>query len=373
MASLRSSALRLVARPVRPCMLSPQRRWAQVHDVRVLASSRRQLGTLEKYREKLDQKARMEGHETIEDLKAAYSDKIAAERKKDAEAPFIPQAEGTPVSQPNADPDSPFWDSEHPSNGGSIPQAPETPVSQPNADTPASEKQAPPSAGDPHIPQAPETPVSQPHGDQKASGYSKEGIPTLSAFVDLKKAACLTKKDLENVWRLRHAKTPNNICAAIPKNSFLAMEELARKHPQFVLPVPHPEQGAEIHFMQWTFDDATKTSTVLFTQLAEFKNRGEFAQPHTTITHHKDLMDEKSGLVLMQGQVMDGRGMTLENAKFLVMCVQRFYGGWEAEAEELTGERKVRAEERKKLLEWFAAGDAQFSVEKLIEEAEKMG
>jgi ATP synthase F1 complex assembly factor 1 len=32
-----------------------------------------------------------------------------------------------------------------------------------------------------------------------------------------------------------------------------------------------------------------------------------------------------------------------------------------------------RAEERRRLLEWFGKGDARFSVEKLLEEAERMG
>ncbi|KGQ07641.1 Protein ATP11 [Beauveria bassiana D1-5] len=132
------------------------------------------------------------------------------------------------------------------------------------------------------------------------------------------------------------------------------MEALARRAPQFVLPVPHETQGAEMHFLQWVFDPASRTST-----------------PHTTITHHLDLADDK-GLVLMQGHVVDDRGVKPEHAKWLAVCLQRFYGAWEAGVE-LQGERKERAEARKQLLEWFAAGDARFSVEKLLEEAERMG
>ena len=119
---------------------------------------------------------------------------------------------------------------------------------------------------------------------------------------------------------------------------------------------------------------------MLFTQLAEFKVRGEYAQPHTTVTHHLDLADER-GLVLMQGQTVDGRGVSLEQARWLVMSLQRFYGGWEASSEasseagaaELTGERKERAVERRKLLEWFSTGNELFTVEKLMEEAERLG
>ncbi|KAM6519477.1 hypothetical protein FALCPG4_013108 [Fusarium falciforme] len=49
----------------------------------------------------------------------------------------------------------------------------------------------------------------------------------------------------------------------------------------------------------------------------------------------------------MQGQVVEDRGIKPENARWLVMCLQRFYGGWEGEGVELDGERKERAQERK--------------------------
>ena len=99
------------------------------------------------------------------------------------------------------------------------------------------------------------------------------------------------------------------------------------------------------------------TTTVLFTHLAEFKLRGEYAQPHTTVTHHLDLADPK-GLILLQGSVMEGRGITVEESRWLLMCLQKFYGG----------EDKV---ERRKLLEQFSHGDGEFKVELLLEEAEK--
>lgn len=96
----------------------------------------------------------------------------------------------------------------------------------------------------------------------------------------------------------------------------------------------------------------------MFTHLAEFKLSGEYAQPHTTVTHHLDLADPK-GLILLQGSVIDGRGITVDEGKWLLMCLQKFYGG----------EERVR---RKRLLEQFSQGDGGFRVEELIEEAEKI-
>ncbi|KAH7159880.1 ATP11 protein-domain-containing protein [Dactylonectria estremocensis] len=323
MASLRVPILRhLAVSPLRATRCVHQRRWAQVHDIRFLATTRPAQDIADKYRAKLDQKAKNEGLSSIDDLKAAYADRIEAERLKNViEDPVIPQAPDTPVSQPNAD---------------------GTPIKN--------------TLERPKVP----------------TGADKSAIKALDDIIDLEKSRALPDKELTAIWRLRHASSPQTLCAVVPTSAYKAMDEAARTSPQFVLPVPHPTQGAEIHFLQWTFDAASKTSTVLFTQLAEYKTRGEFAQPHTTITHHLDLADEK-GLVLMQGQVVDGRGVKPEEAKWLIMCLQRFYGGWEAEGVELDGGRKERAEERTKLLQWFAAGDSRFSLEKLMEEAERMG
>jgi ATP synthase F1 complex assembly factor 1 len=354
MASVRSPALRHLSRCAlrTPPRFINQRRWAQVHDVRFLATRGPSQAVLDKYRDKLHQKAQSEGYATVEELKSAYADKIGKIHRKDAVDFNIPQAPGIPLSQPNQCP---------------LPSQSE--AAQPNAGEESSSTKSEPS-----IPQAPDTPVAQPNKDHSArKAPGKPAIKGLDDIIDLEKCRPLPDKELTAIWRLRHANSPRNICAVVPASAYRAMEDAARMAPQFVLPVPHETEGAEMHFLQWTFDVESKTSTVLFTQLAEYKLRGEFAQPHTTITHHLDLLDER-GLVMMQGQVMDGRGIQPEHARWLVLCLQRFYGGWEGGSEtELTPERKKRADERRQLLSWFATGDERFTVEKLMEEAERLG
>ena len=98
---------------------------------------------------------------------------------------------------------------------------------------------------------------------------------------------------------------------------------------------------------------------MLFTHLAEYKLRGEFSQPHTTVTHHLELAEEK-GLVLLQGSVVEGRGVSVDEGKWLVMCLQKFYGDVGGQGE------------RKRLLEQFSGGDGEFRIETLVEEAEKV-
>lgn len=205
-------------------------------------------------------------------------------------------------------------------------------------------------------------PPPQPQGATKpsqASAEEKAGIKTLASFIDVEKLHALPQKEIEYLWRLRHASTPNSLCAVVPLSIYEQIQQTARKHPQFILPLPREGQGAEIHFLQWTFP-SPNTVTVLFTHLAEFKLRGEFAQPHTIVTHHLDMADSKD-LVLVQGTVTEDKGITVDEAKWLLICLQKFYG----QSAEQTPKRK--------LMEQFSQGDETFKVDELLEEAEKMG
>jgi len=58
---------------------------------------------------------------------------------------------------------------------------------------------------------------------------------------------------------------------------------------------------------------------------------------------------------------MKERGVGVDEARWLVMCMQKFYV---VEGQE--------ASERREMLEMFTRGDGGFKVEKLIEEAEKI-
>jgi ATP synthase mitochondrial F1 complex assembly factor 1 len=253
--------------------------------------------------------ANREGLRDINELKEAYKDKIQDVRKKSTIPIPIPTSPPTPSESPIAS--SPF---------PPPPPAPRLPTEEIKATPP--------------------------------------GIKTLSSFLDIPKTLTLPNKEIETIWRLRHANSPNSLCATIPLPVYQTIEATAKKHPHFILPLPKEGQGAEIHFLQWTFP-APNTVAVLFTHLAEYKMRGEFSQPHTTITHHLELAEPK-GLVLLQGQVMEGRGVSVDEAKWLVMCLQKFYG--------VGGEKN----ERKRLLEMFGKGDEQFKLEELVEEAEKI-
>ncbi|KAI1798540.1 ATP11-domain-containing protein [Daldinia bambusicola] len=301
-----------------------QRRWAQVHDVRFVATTQPARSVAEKYRDKLDRKAREEGLRDIAELKEAYKDRIQELRKKDSVS--VPGLDALLADEPPA---------ADKVQGGITQKAPPPP------------------------------PVGNAGGSTTTAGG---GVKPLSEILDLPKARALPEKELSAIWRLRHASSPNSLCAVVPAATYASMEATARRHPSFVLPVPRgADVGAEIHFLQWVFESSpespSRTATVLFTQLAEYKARGEWAQPHTSITHY---VDEGLAGVLMAGSVVDGRGASVQDAKWLVMLMQRFYGG-----EGTGGERD--GGEKRRLLEEFGRGDGRFSVERLLEESERLG
>lgn len=213
-------------------------------------------------------------------------------------------------------------------------------------------------------PPPPPEPVAQSGPSSAPSGPSKStnppGIKGLSSYIDIGKTLDLPQREIEYIWRLRHAASEDSLCAVIPDAVWSVIHANALRHPQFVLPLPRDGQdGAEIHFLQWAFPGPDAV-TVLFTNLAEYKLRGEFATPHTTLTFHLELLAPK-GLALAQGSVLRGRGVSVDEAKWLLMCVQKFYG--------LQGDT---SEGRKKLLQQFSSGDGNFRLDELLDEAEKI-
>ncbi|KAJ5914518.1 hypothetical protein N7504_003401 [Penicillium tannophilum] len=326
MASVRFQGLRSVIRGQCSPLRFQQRRWAQVHDVRYLASHHDPNQILDRYRSKLDQKAKQEGHDSIESLKEAYNEKIQDLRVK-----------ASTVATPE----------------------PVTPTS--NAAEPTAAK----------------APIS--HAAREVSGKASP-IKPLSSYLDVEKIRELPPKEVEALWRLRFASSSTSICAAIPLEIYQRIMSAARQNPQFVLPLPRPsaegeqETQADIHFLQWAFHPPagepaapsgetanTHVSTVIFTHLGAFKMHGAFAQPHTTITHYLDLADDK-GLVLMHGQVVPERGVSTMEATWLASCVQRFY--------DFEGQASGRKSE---LVRMFTQGDTEnFKVEELMAEAERI-
>ncbi|KAL5122017.1 hypothetical protein ACEQ8H_000233 [Pleosporales sp. CAS-2024a] len=323
--------------PLRHCLRQPlsnprftQRRWAQVHDVRLLATHGAHERVLAKYREKLEKAAKEKGLSHVSELQAQYKDKIEQLRRE----AIVPGATG-PLTPP---------------------PSPETSASPSNAKSPWP---------------APPPPPTPPNS--AAAPAPPPGVKTLNSFLDVEKIRQLPLKEVEALWRLRHARNPQSLHFAVPAHVFRSLLSTAKQNPSFVLPIPREipvedadpaqetpqtQQAAELHYLQFAHPHVD-TTTLLFTSLAEYKLRGEFASPHTTVTFHQELADSHH-VVLGQGLVVENKGISVDEARWLVMCMQKFY----VQSEEGRG--------RRELLNMFTRGDNAFQVERLIDEAEKI-
>lgn len=178
----------------------------------------------------------------------------------------------------------------------------------------------------------------------------KPPFKTLNSYIDVEKVRALGEKEISVIWRARFK--PDQLCSIVPITVFDRLAVNAKKYPSFIIPLKREGQGHELHFVQWNFT-GTDTVHVIFTTLAEYKLHGEFSNPHMTLTFHTELSDKN--LVLMNG---DNSG-DLNSAQLLILNLQNFYGG--------LGDTPAV-----KLLQAFNQGLTEFSLEKLIEESDKL-
>ena len=182
---------------------------------------------------------------------------------------------------------------------------------------------------------------------------------TLLSFLDTEKIKKLPSKDIEFLWKARFLNNERSLNASLSDVQFAGIYATAFKNPSFILPLPKEGQdGYEMHFIQWSFV-GPQTTHCMLTTVAEYKLHKEYAKPHTTLMFHQELAEDKK-LVLMNGQVETDSNLTMDEAQMLVLNVQRFYGGVGA-AENV----KTRAS----LLKSFTDGQENFDVETLIKEA----
>lgn len=179
---------------------------------------------------------------------------------------------------------------------------------------------------------------------------------TLSSFIDVDKIKQLNKKEIEFIWRARFQSKEKTFVAILDAVQFSQMYALAFKNRTFILPLPKESGGYEMHFVQWSFVGPYTTHCML-TTVAEYKLHKEYAKPHTTLSFHQELAEEKD-TVLMNGDIEQEATLTFEEAQLLVLNIQRFYGAM-----------KSVSKEKLDLLVSFNSGEDNFDMDKLIDEA----
>ncbi|WFD36450.1 Glucosaminyl phosphatidylinositol (GlcN-PI) nositol acylation protein [Malassezia cuniculi] len=211
-------------------------------------------------------------------------------------------------------------------------------------------------------------------------------IKPLSSFLNVEKIAGQSPDVISQLWTTYHTMS-NKLSAVVPRETYEGMLETAREFPQFVIPLPKSEKNDkgettdayEMYFMQWAMlpqpgapASAPTQSAVLFTPLAEYKLRQEFAQPALVLTNYTDLAPEK-GLVLLRGDItnrqhdgVEGAPMISQaEAQILAMCMQRFY----RTTVKPTADEDAGAAARRELLHNFGRAPEKFALDKLLEVA----
>lgn len=220
-------------------------------------------------------------------------------------------------------------------------------------------------------------------------GMSGSPVKPLSSFLNIEKIQAESPEAVAKLWTAYHTMR-DKLSAAVPAPTYQSMVETGRRYPQFVLPLPKTETTSEgkeetafeMFFMQWALlphpSGVPKTtpppSAVLFTSLAEYKLRQEYAQPALVLTSYTDLIDSKD-LVLMRGDITEGQGTDTEpgkpvisqkEAQLLALCMQRFYNiDW-------TSESDAEVERLKVLLRTFHEQPESFKLEQLLDAAFKI-
>lgn len=200
----------------------------------------------------------------------------------------------------------------------------------------------------------------------------KAPFKTLSSYMDVDKLKSLDSKQIEFLWRARWSTKDDSLVAVVPDSIFERMHQIAKENPCFVLPLPRKvegnesetgnKEGMELHYVQWNFPDKNTTHCIL-TSLAEYKLHNQFARPHTVIEFHSEL-SQKVGVVLMNGHVEKDATVTLADSQLLLLNIQRFYG--------VMGIESSIAKERLSLLHKFNQGSKDFDLDKLIKLAQSM-
>lgn len=266
---------------------------------------------------------------------------------------------------------------------------------------------------------------------------------TLGDIIDIERVRTDSPEKIAQLWTQYHT-LKNKLSAVIPARQYADMIAKARQYPQFLLPLPRTivgsldsndtanvapgerKDGYEMQYMEWGFlpkpngveasentvyhskEDTeaiakAPPTTVLFTPLAEYKLRQEYAQPVLILTHYTDLALSK-GIVLLRGEVTEVQSsspaptgiaaavaasqagetsaekldklkaplqsqgkLSQQDAQLLTVTLQRFYLPKKAGADPQPGEA-----ERHELLEAFHGDQDRFDLDKLCKSAFKV-
>ncbi|KAJ9093471.1 hypothetical protein QFC19_008330 [Naganishia cerealis] len=282
---------------------------------------------------------------------------------------------------------------------------------------------------------APAAKKTQKPSKNEQAAADRSGIKPLSQILnlDLIYAHPHTTQAISLLWQHYHTAHPTLsstfLSATIPPKTYGGMVDLAKRYPNFVIPLPRDPTGEnrdtssvpgdqtpfEMFYLQWLFHPTPSMITpstvsegqrdvpklpiasVLFTPLAEFKNASEWAQPQLVLTHYPDLHNnpipadgqststatnqpQHHPVVLMRGEISPSQAkssltsplpsthlaLTQAQAQLLALAIQRFYCSELVPEVGESAEAKRQREERTKSLRDFRERPAEWDWKGLI-------
>ncbi|RIA94967.1 ATP11 protein [Glomus cerebriforme] len=141
-------------------------------------------------------------------------------------------------------------------------------------------------------------------------------VKPLDKILKMDKIKDQDSETIEKLW-LEYHSTKNCLSAVIPADTYKALFRRGQQYPMFVVPLPQ-EQGLEFYILQFQFHQC------FFTSLLEYKTHGTESKHHMVLTHFPDLIDSK-GIVLMHGEIVQPKLISLKSAQYLAYAMQKFY------------------------------------------------
>ncbi|CAG8487297.1 2011_t:CDS:2 [Acaulospora morrowiae] len=149
---------------------------------------------------------------------------------------------------------------------------------------------------------------------------AKPGLPpnvkSLDKILNMDKIIDQSPEIIGNLWT-EYYSTKSCLSAVIPAETYKTLFERGQQYPMFIAPLPQ-NIGLDFYILQFQFHQC------YFTSLLEYKTHGSEARQYLALTHFPDLMDSK-GIVLMHGELLEPKLLSLANAQYLTYFMQKFY------------------------------------------------
>ncbi|PKY38407.1 ATP11-domain-containing protein [Rhizophagus irregularis] len=161
-----------------------------------------------------------------------------------------------------------------------------------------------------------ETNSSNKKNSTEATMNPPPNVKTLDKILNMEKIKDHDSETIEKIW-LEYHSTKNCLSAVIPAETYRTLFKRGQQYPMFVVPLPQ-EHGLEFYILQFQFHQC------FFTSLLEYKTHGIESKHHMVLTHFPELMDFK-GIVLMHGEIIQPKLISLKSAQYLAYAMQKFY------------------------------------------------